>query len=49
VKGAGEAGAIPTGAVFAQAVENALEESKVEILSIPLNASKLWNIYRNRI
>ncbi len=39
IKGAGEAGAIPTGPLFAQAVEDALG---VEILEIPLSPSKIW-------
>jgi len=43
VKGAGEAGAIPAAALFAQAVEDALENS-VEIREIPLNPFKLWTI-----
>ncbi|MCI0575520.1 MAG: xanthine dehydrogenase family protein molybdopterin-binding subunit [Chloroflexi bacterium] len=43
IKGAGEAGAIPTGALFAQAVEDALE-NRVEILEIPLNPSRLWEL-----
>ena len=36
LKGVGEAGCIPTGAVFAQAVEDALAGSGVEITEIPL-------------
>ncbi len=44
VKGAGEAGAIPVGPLFAQAVEDALSESKVEILEIPLKPSRLWEL-----
>ncbi len=43
-KGAGEAGAIPTGALFAQALENALDLPGLEILQIPLNPSKLWHL-----
>ncbi len=46
VKGAGEAGAIPVGPLFAQAVEDALSESKVEILEIPLKPSRLWKLVR---
>jgi aerobic carbon-monoxide dehydrogenase large subunit len=46
LKGAGEAGAIPTAALFAQAVENALQDTGIEILQIPLSASKLWEICR---
>jgi CO/xanthine dehydrogenase Mo-binding subunit len=43
-KGAGEAGAIPVGALFAQAVENALEIPGLEILEIPLKPSRLWEL-----
>jgi CO/xanthine dehydrogenase Mo-binding subunit len=41
IKGAGEAGAIPTGPLFAQAVEDALD-NRLEIREIPLSPSKLW-------
>ena len=41
VKGVGEAGAIPTGAAFAQAVEDALHGTGVEITEIPLSPSRL--------
>jgi carbon-monoxide dehydrogenase large subunit len=44
VKGVGEAGCIPTGAVFAQAVEDALAEPGLEILEIPLSPSRLYEI-----
>jgi CO/xanthine dehydrogenase Mo-binding subunit len=44
IKGAGEAGAIPTGALFAQAVENALQINGFEILEIPLSPSRLWEL-----
>ncbi len=43
VKGAGEAGAIPVGALFTQAVEDALE-NKVELLEIPLSPNRLWEL-----
>lgn len=45
-KGAGEAGAIPVGALYAQALEDALRlpERGVEILEIPLSPSRLWEI-----
>jgi CO/xanthine dehydrogenase Mo-binding subunit len=43
-KGAGEAGAIPVGALFAQAVEDALGVPGLEILQIPLNPSRLWKL-----
>jgi aerobic carbon-monoxide dehydrogenase large subunit len=43
-KGAGEAGAIPTGALFAQAVEDALGVPGLEILEVPLKPSRLWEL-----
>lgn len=43
-KGAGEAGAIPVGALFAQALEDALAIPGLEILEIPLKPSRLWEI-----
>ncbi len=46
IKGAGEAGAIPVGAVFAQAVEDALSDLGVEILELPLSPSKLYDLTR---
>ena len=45
-KGAGEAGAIPVGALFAQAVEDALNIPALEIRDIPLNPSRLWTLAR---
>ena len=45
VKGAGEAGAIPVGPLFAQAVENALARPGFEILEIPLSPSRLWELH----
>jgi carbon-monoxide dehydrogenase large subunit len=44
VKGAGEAGAIPTGAIFAQAVEDALADFGLEILEIPLSPNRLFEL-----
>ncbi len=46
IKGAGEAGAIPVGPLFAQAIEDALGLSgtRVEILEIPLSPSRLWQL-----
>jgi CO/xanthine dehydrogenase Mo-binding subunit len=41
LKGVGEAGCIPTGAAFAQAVEDALQ---VEILEIPLSPDRLFTL-----
>jgi aerobic carbon-monoxide dehydrogenase large subunit len=43
-KGAGEAGAIPVGALFAQAVEDALKIPGFEIREIPLKPSRLWEL-----
>jgi carbon-monoxide dehydrogenase large subunit len=43
-KGAGEAGAIPVGALFAQAVEDALQIDGLEILEIPLSPNRLWEL-----
>jgi carbon-monoxide dehydrogenase large subunit len=44
VKGAGEAGAIPVGALYAQAIENALGIEGFEVLEIPLSPGKLWGL-----
>ena len=44
IKGAGEAGAIPVGPLFAQAVEDALAEYKLEILEIPLSPNRLFEL-----
>jgi len=44
VKGVGEAGAIPTGALFAQAVEDALADTGVEICEIPLSPNRLYEL-----
>ncbi len=46
IKGAGEAGAIPAGALFAQAIEDALAlpAKGVEIREIPLGPSRLWEL-----
>src|SRR4051794_16764838 len=45
-KGAGEAGAIPVGALFAQAIEDALDlpSKGVEITEIPLSPQRLWEL-----
>jgi carbon-monoxide dehydrogenase large subunit len=45
-KGAGEAGAIPVGALFAQALEDALAVPGLEILEIPLKPSRLWELVK---
>jgi CO/xanthine dehydrogenase Mo-binding subunit len=42
VKGAGEAGAIPVGPLFCQAIENALDIEGLELLDIPLSPGRLW-------
>ena len=44
VKGAGEAGAIPVGPLFAQAVEDALGDEGFEIREIPLSPGRLWEL-----
>ncbi len=43
-KGAGEAGAIPVGALFAQAIEDALADHNLEILEIPLSPNRLFEL-----
>ena len=51
VKGAGEAGAIPVGPLFAQALEDALALAVpgLEILEIPLKPDRLWHLSRSRM
>ena len=48
IKGVGEAGAIPVGPLFAQALEDALglPSKGVELLEIPLGPSRLWELVR---
>jgi aerobic carbon-monoxide dehydrogenase large subunit len=48
IKGAGEAGAIPVGPLFAQAIENALDlgRQRIELLEIPLSPSTLYELTR---
>jgi len=46
-KGAGEAGAIPVGALYAQVIEDALGYS-VEITEIPLSPARLWELVEGR-
>jgi len=48
VKGAGEAGAIPVGPLFAQALEDALYDTDFEILEIPLNSNRLWELMNKK-
>ena len=43
-KGAGEAGAIPTAALFAQAVEDALRVPGLELREMPLRPGRLWEL-----
>jgi aerobic carbon-monoxide dehydrogenase large subunit len=46
IKGAGEAGAIPVGPLFAQAIEDALDlpAKRIELCEIPLGPSRLWEL-----
>ncbi|MFV9674351.1 MAG: molybdopterin cofactor-binding domain-containing protein [Anaerolineales bacterium] len=44
-KGVGEAGAIPVPALFAQAVENALDVEGLEILESPLSPQRLFELF----
>jgi aerobic carbon-monoxide dehydrogenase large subunit len=46
IKGAGEAGAIPVGPLFAQAIEDALDlpVKGIELLEIPLSPNRLWEL-----
>lgn len=47
MKGTGEAGAIPVGALFASALEDALSGlTRFEILEMPLSHGRLWEIVR---
>jgi aerobic carbon-monoxide dehydrogenase large subunit len=48
IKGAGEAGAIPAGPLFAQALENALDlpAKGIELLEIPLSPNRLWELVK---
>ncbi len=48
LKGVGEAGAIPAGAVFAQAVEDALSDHGIEIREIPLSPNRLFELIAER-
>jgi aerobic carbon-monoxide dehydrogenase large subunit len=51
IKGAGEAGAIPVGPLFAQAIEDALQlkQKKVELLDIPLSPSQLFEFAKEAL
>jgi carbon-monoxide dehydrogenase large subunit len=47
-KGAGEAGAIPVPALFAQAIEDALADYDLEILEMPLSPNRLFELLRQK-
>jgi CO/xanthine dehydrogenase Mo-binding subunit len=44
IKGAGEAGAIPVGPLFVQAVEDALSDYDLEICEVPLSPNRLFEL-----
>jgi CO/xanthine dehydrogenase Mo-binding subunit len=44
LKGVGEAGCIPTGAAFAQALESALDDYEIEVREIPLSPNQLFEM-----
>jgi carbon-monoxide dehydrogenase large subunit len=48
IKGAGEAGAIPVGPLFAQAIEDALQlkQRNIELLEIPLSPSRIFELIK---
>jgi CO/xanthine dehydrogenase Mo-binding subunit len=48
VKGAGEAGAIPVGPLFAQALEDALSDLNLEICEIPLSPNRLFELMQEK-
>lgn len=45
VKGAGEAGAIPVGPLFAQAIEDAMNDSTLELCEVPLSPNRLFELF----
>jgi len=47
-KGAGEAGTIPVPALFAQALEDALSEYKLEVLETPLSPNRLYELLQGK-
>jgi carbon-monoxide dehydrogenase large subunit len=47
LKGVGEAGCIPTGAAFAQALEDALSDYNIEVTEIPLSPNQLFEMLRH--
>ncbi len=46
-KGVGEGGAIPAGAAFAQAVEDALDH-EIEVLEMPLSPNRLFELMNKK-
>jgi CO/xanthine dehydrogenase Mo-binding subunit len=50
IKGAGEAGAIPVGPLFAQAIEDALGllQRNIELNEIPLSPNRLFELTTKR-
>ncbi len=47
-KGAGEAGAIPVPALFAQAIEDALADYDLEVLETPLSPNRLFELLQGK-
>jgi aerobic carbon-monoxide dehydrogenase large subunit len=47
-KGVGEAGTIPVPALFAQAIENALDDRGLEILESPLSPNRLYELWSRK-
>lgn len=47
MKGVGEAGAIPTPACFAQAIENAFTDIDLEVSNMPLSPSRLYELVKS--
>jgi carbon-monoxide dehydrogenase large subunit len=47
-KGAGEAGAIPVPALFAQAIDNAFADHGLEILEMPLSPNRLFELLQEK-
>ena len=47
-KGAGEAGAIPVPALFAQAIDNAFADNGLEILEMPLSPNRLFELLQEK-
>jgi CO/xanthine dehydrogenase Mo-binding subunit len=47
-KGAGEAGTIPVPALFAQALEDALQDYGLEILEMPMSPNRLFELLYER-